>query len=72
MVLEEGPETIAMFIAEPVQNAGGCFVPPAGYWEGLRELADRYGFLVVADEVITALAAWASGSGPRGSPLHPT
>jgi adenosylmethionine-8-amino-7-oxononanoate aminotransferase len=54
VVLEEGPETIAMFIAEPVQNAGGCFVPPTGYWEGLRELADRYGFLVVADEVITA------------------
>jgi adenosylmethionine-8-amino-7-oxononanoate aminotransferase len=53
-VLEEGPETIAMFIAEPVQNAGGCFVPPAGYWAGLRELADRYGFLLVADEVITA------------------
>jgi adenosylmethionine-8-amino-7-oxononanoate aminotransferase len=54
VVLEEGPDTIAMFIAEPVQNAGGCFVPPAGYWEGLRELADRYGFLLVADEVITA------------------
>jgi adenosylmethionine-8-amino-7-oxononanoate aminotransferase len=54
VVLEEGPETIAMFIAEPVQNAGGCFVPPEGYWPGLRELADRYGFLVVADEVITA------------------
>jgi adenosylmethionine-8-amino-7-oxononanoate aminotransferase len=54
VVLEEGPETIAMFIAEPVQNAGGCFVPPTGYWQGLRELADRYGFLLVADEVITA------------------
>ena len=54
VVLEEGPETIAMFIAEPVQNAGGCFVPPEGYWPGLRELADRYGFLLVADEVITA------------------
>jgi adenosylmethionine-8-amino-7-oxononanoate aminotransferase len=54
VVLEEGPETIAIFIAEPVQNAGGCFVPPKGYWEGLRELADRYGFLLVADEVITA------------------
>ncbi len=53
VVLEEGPETIAMFIAEPVQNAGGCFVPPAGYWRGLRELADRYGFLLAADEVIT-------------------
>jgi adenosylmethionine-8-amino-7-oxononanoate aminotransferase len=54
VVLEEGPDTIAMLIAEPVQNAGGCFVPPRGYWEGLRELADRYGFLLVADEVITA------------------
>ncbi len=53
-VLEEGPDTIALFIAEPVQNAGGCFVPPDGYWPGLRELADRYGFLLVADEVITA------------------
>jgi adenosylmethionine-8-amino-7-oxononanoate aminotransferase len=54
VVLEEGPETISLFIAEPVQNAGGCFVPPEGYWPGLRELADKYGFLLVADEVITA------------------
>jgi len=52
-VLEAGPETVAMLIAEPVQNAGGCFTPPAGYWLGLREMADRYGFLLVADEVIT-------------------
>jgi adenosylmethionine-8-amino-7-oxononanoate aminotransferase len=50
---EEGPETIAMLIAEPVQNAGGCFTPPGGYWPGLRELCDRYGILLVADEVIT-------------------
>ncbi|MGB0097500.1 MAG: aspartate aminotransferase family protein [Solirubrobacteraceae bacterium] len=54
VILDEGPDTIAMFIAEPVQNAGGCFVPPDGYWQGLRRLADRYGFLLVADEVITA------------------
>ncbi|MFC0434252.1 aminotransferase class III-fold pyridoxal phosphate-dependent enzyme [Kutzneria buriramensis] len=52
-IIAAGPETIGMLIAEPVQNAGGCFVPPAGYWTGLRELADRYGFLLVADEVIT-------------------
>jgi adenosylmethionine-8-amino-7-oxononanoate aminotransferase len=71
VVLDEGPETIAMFIAEPVQNAGGCFVPPAGYWEGLRELADRYGFLVVADEVITAfgrLGEWFGSSRVGASP----
>jgi adenosylmethionine-8-amino-7-oxononanoate aminotransferase len=52
-ILEEGPETVAMIIAEPVQNAGGCLVPPPGYWAGLREIADRYGALLVADEVIT-------------------
>jgi adenosylmethionine-8-amino-7-oxononanoate aminotransferase len=52
-VLAEGPETVAMIIAEPVQNAGGCLVPPEGYWQGLREIADRYGILLVADEVIT-------------------
>jgi adenosylmethionine-8-amino-7-oxononanoate aminotransferase len=52
-IVAAGPETIGMLIAEPVQNAGGCFVPPVGYWTGLRELADRYGFLLVADEVIT-------------------
>ena len=52
-IIAADPATIAMLIAEPVQNAGGCFVPPAGYWTGLRQLADRYGFLLVADEVIT-------------------
>ena len=42
-----------MLIAEPVQNAGGCLVPPDGYWPGLRELCDKYGIALVADEVIT-------------------
>ncbi|MGY0057791.1 aminotransferase class III-fold pyridoxal phosphate-dependent enzyme [Streptomyces sp. LZ34] len=63
-ILAEGPETIAMLIAEPVQNRGGCITPPAGYWPGLRALADRYGFLLVADEVITAfgrLGEWFGG-----------
>jgi adenosylmethionine-8-amino-7-oxononanoate aminotransferase len=50
----EGAETIAMLIAEPVQNAGGCLVPPDGYWQGLRELCDRHGILLVSDEVICA------------------
>jgi adenosylmethionine-8-amino-7-oxononanoate aminotransferase len=53
VILEEGPDTVAVIVAEPVQNAGGCFVPPPGYWPGLRELADRYGILLHADEVIT-------------------
>ncbi|HEX4307375.1 MAG TPA: aspartate aminotransferase family protein [Solirubrobacterales bacterium] len=57
----EGAETIAMLIAEPVQNAGGCLVPPDGYWQGLRELCDRHGILLVSDEVICAfgrIGAW--------------
>lgn len=49
----EGADTIAMLIAEPVQNSGGAFMPPPGYWPGLREICDRHGILLVADEVIT-------------------
>lgn len=52
-VIDAGPDTVAMIIAEPVQNAGGCLVPPPGYWAGLRRIADRYGILLMADEVIT-------------------
>jgi adenosylmethionine-8-amino-7-oxononanoate aminotransferase len=48
-----GPETIAMVIFEPVQNAGGSFTPPEGYFRGVREICDRYGILLCADEVIT-------------------
>jgi adenosylmethionine-8-amino-7-oxononanoate aminotransferase len=47
-----GPDTVAMVIMEPVQNAGGCFTPPAGYWKGVREICDAHGILLVADEVI--------------------
>ena len=50
----QGPDQVAMVIAEPVQNSGGCFTPPRGYWAGLREICDRHGILLVADEVITA------------------
>jgi adenosylmethionine-8-amino-7-oxononanoate aminotransferase len=47
-----GAEQVAVIIAEPVQNAGGCLVAPPGYWAGLRALADEVGALLVADEVI--------------------
>ena len=56
-----GPDTIAMVIMEPVQNAGGAFTPPEGYFAGVRELCDRYEILLCADEVITSfgrLGAW--------------
>jgi adenosylmethionine-8-amino-7-oxononanoate aminotransferase len=52
VVQAEGPDTIAMIIMEPVQNAGGCLTPPDGYWQGLRDIADRHGILLVSDEVI--------------------
>src|SRR5436190_1049563 len=48
-----GADTIAMVMMEPVQNAGGAFTPPAGYFQGVRELCDRHGILLCADEVIT-------------------
>jgi adenosylmethionine-8-amino-7-oxononanoate aminotransferase len=49
-----GPDTVAMVIMEPVQNAGGSFTPPAGYFQGVREICDTHGILLCADEVITA------------------
>jgi adenosylmethionine-8-amino-7-oxononanoate aminotransferase len=60
-----GPETVAMVIMEPVQNAGGSFTPPEGYWRGVREICDRYGILLCADEVITGfgrLGEWFGSS----------
>ena len=52
-ILSMGPETVCLVHMEPVQNAGGAFTPPAGYWRGVRELCDRYDILLSADEVIT-------------------
>ena len=53
-ILREGPETVAAVFLEPVQNAGGCFVPPPGYFDRVREICDRHGVLLVSDEVICA------------------
>ncbi len=53
-ILAMGPETVCLVHMEPVQNAGGCFTPPEGYWRGVREICDRYDVLLSADEVITA------------------
>ena len=54
MIIAEGPETVAAVYLEPVQNAGGCLVPPPGYFQRVREICDRHGALLVSDEVICA------------------
>ena len=54
MIEAEGPELVAAVILEPVQNAGGCLVPPPGYWRRVREICDRHGVLLVSDAVIAA------------------
>ncbi|MCB1739010.1 MAG: aspartate aminotransferase family protein [Gammaproteobacteria bacterium] len=53
MIKREGPDTVAMFIAEPVQGAGGVIVPPDDYFPRIREICTQYEVLLVADEVIT-------------------
>ncbi len=53
-ILREGPESVAAVFLEPVQNSGGCFPPPPGYFQRVREICDRYGVLLVSDEVICA------------------
>ena len=51
-IVAANPDEVALIIAEPIQNAGGCLVAPRGYWKGLRALADKHGILLMADEVI--------------------
>jgi putrescine---pyruvate transaminase len=52
-IVREGADTVAAFLAEPVQGAGGCIVPPADYWPRVREICNRHKVLLIADEVIT-------------------
>lgn len=61
LIVQEGSDTIAAIIMEPLQNAGGSLTPPTGYFQGVRELCDKYGILMIADEVITGygrLGSW--------------
>jgi adenosylmethionine-8-amino-7-oxononanoate aminotransferase len=53
-IIREGSNTVAAVYLEPVQNAGGCFPPPPGYFERVRDICDRHGVLLVSDEVICA------------------
>lgn len=51
-ILEVGPEKVAAFIGEPVQGAGGVIIPPSTYWPEIQRICDKYGILLIADEVI--------------------
>ena len=53
IILYEGPQTIAAFILEPVVGTNGILIPPDGYLQGIREMCDRYGIWLIADEVMT-------------------
>jgi putrescine aminotransferase len=52
-ILQVGPQTVAAFIGEPIQGAGGVIVPPKTYWPEIQRICDKYGILLIADEVIT-------------------
>jgi len=52
-IVFQGPDTVAAFIAEPIQGAGGVIVPPPNFWPLVREICDRHGVLLIADEVVT-------------------
>jgi adenosylmethionine-8-amino-7-oxononanoate aminotransferase len=70
-IAQAGPSTVAMVIFEPVQNAGGSFTPPAGYFEGVRAICDRYGILLCADEVITGFGRTGEWFGSERYDIRP-
>jgi adenosylmethionine-8-amino-7-oxononanoate aminotransferase len=61
----QGPDTVAAFIAEPVQGAGGVIVPPSNFWPLVREVCTRHGVLLIADEVVTGFGRTGSLLGTR-------
>jgi adenosylmethionine-8-amino-7-oxononanoate aminotransferase len=64
-IMHQGPDSVAAFIAEPVQGAGGLIVPPDNYWPLLRAVCDRHNVLLIADEVITGFGRTGSLFGSR-------
>jgi adenosylmethionine-8-amino-7-oxononanoate aminotransferase len=64
-IVFQGPDTVAAFIAEPVQGAGGVIVPPANYWPLVRKICDKHGVLLIADEVVTGFGRTGEMFGTR-------
>jgi 4-aminobutyrate--pyruvate transaminase len=70
-IAREGPETIAAFIAEPVQGAGGVLIPPAGYFDRVQQVLQRHDILLIADEVITGFGRLGERFGTQVFGLKP-
>jgi L-2,4-diaminobutyrate transaminase len=70
-ILDEGPETVAAFIAEPVQAAGGVIIPPEGYFPAIQEVLDRYDVLLIADEVVTGFGRLGQMFGSTAHQVRP-
>ena len=72
LIQREGPETIAAFIAEPVQGAGGVIVPPAGYFASIQDILEKYGILLIDDEVICGFGRTGRAFGADTFGMRPT
>lgn len=72
MIVEEGPETIAAFIAEPVLGAGGVIVPPDGYYQKIQAVLDKYGIFFIDDEVICGFGRTGKPFGCETMGIKPT
>ena len=71
MILEEGPDTIAAFIGEPILGTGGIVPPPTGYWAAIQAVLDKYDILLVADEVVTGFGRLGSMFGSTHYGMKP-
>ncbi len=71
LILDEGPETIAAFIGEPILGTGGIVPPPDGYWAAIQEVLNKYDVLLIADEVVTGFGRLGSMFGSEHYGLQP-
>ena len=71
MILEEGPDTVAAFIAEPVMGTGGVLPPPSGYFQAIQVVLDKYDILMVADEVVCGFGRLGSAFGSTKYGIKP-
>ena len=70
-ILYQNPKTVAAFVAEPIQGAGGVIVPPANFWPLVRDVCDRHGVLLISDEVVTGFGRLGSLFGARHWSVKP-